>query len=177
LHERAAGAERRWAEYQEILESGSLVARMEARHAALADPNPGVRSNTIWLFLRRFDVLPLEIVLSPGAAFGPADVPRTELSAVRWGDETRSFYARTRFHGHGGRVEGRIVGEQIHVRFFNLVMPSELGSIDGARASRKGVVGRDCRVTLVPNIANSALEGTMNCDRTSIALPVRLSLG
>jgi hypothetical protein len=170
-------AEQRWSEYLEMLQDrGSAPRRMAALRSALEDPNPGVRSNAIWFFVRPSADLPIEVVTTPGGTPSPADAPRPEVAGLRWDDNTRSFTGITRSHGGNGRVEGRVVGAELRLRFFGLYMPAELGAALGT--AKPGTnVGRNCQVTLAPSAAKDALEGRMNCDGFSLLLPLRMPLG
>src|SRR5204863_8619479 len=94
LQQRVAGAQQRWAEYQELMNSSDPIARSEGFGAALADENLGVRNNALWTYLHKRDRLPIEVVLQPGDRIGPGDVPNIALSQVKWDEDQRTLGAR-----------------------------------------------------------------------------------
>jgi hypothetical protein len=139
LQDRAAAAERRWADYQEMLESSNPVARAEALRAALADENLGIRTNALWTVLRWRNTLPLTVVLEPGGRIGPGEEPSPGIPRVHWDPEQRTFTGLA--HSFAPMRFGRcaIVDGKLQIRYGRLKMPIRFGSPPDVPLTQEGL--------------------------------------
>ena len=176
LQERAAAAERRWVEYQEMLQSTNPITRSEGLSAALADENIGIRSNALWSVLQRRQMLPIEVVVPPGGRIGPGEVPDAAVFNLRWNLEQRSFEGRARSFGYLADVTGAVVPGKLQISYLHLRMPARFGRPSDVPLTTKDVAVRKCTVSLVLNMAHDALEGPLRCEEMPELLALRMPL-
>lgn len=176
LQERVAAAQRRWADYQELMSSADPIARSEGFNAALADENLGVRNNALWTYLHQRDHLPIEVVLGLGSKIGPGDVPNIELLGAKWIEEQRALASYSRSFGYPGDVRGQIVAGKLRLHYTNVRMPSFVGQNKPASAN-DGIADRVCNTILSVNESRDALEGKLSCEGMPETLPIRMPLG
>jgi hypothetical protein len=177
LQDRAAAAQRRWTEYQEMLESSNPVARAEALRAALADENIGIRTNALWTVLRRRDVLPVTVVLEPGGRIGPGEVPSLEVSRIRWDPEQQTFEGLTHSFGFTDHPTGAIVEGKLQIQYGRLNMPIRFGLPADVPLTRKDFVVRHCNAVLAISAIDASLTGPLRCEGMAQTLTIRLPLG
>jgi hypothetical protein len=178
LQERVAAAQRRWAEYQELMQSSDPIARAEGFSAALADENLGIRNNALWSYLQRRDRLPVEVVLEPGGRVGPGDLPKVALFEVKWNAEQRALEGYDLSFGDRRPASGAVIAGKLQLLYPILKMPDFVGqSGNGAGATEPKMVNRRCDTTLAIDAARDALEGRLRCEGLPQTLPVRMPLG
>jgi hypothetical protein len=176
LQERVAAAQRRWAEYQELMGSKDPIERSEGFNAALADENLGVRNNAVWTYLHRRDQLPIEIVLGPGSRIGPGDVPNLTLYRVTWNEDQRALIADMRAFNWTGRTSGQVVAGKLQLHYATVRMPSFIGQ-SNSTSTKIEFVSRVCDTILSPNESRDALEGKLSCEGMPETFQVRMPLG
>jgi hypothetical protein len=177
LQDRAAAAEWRWAEYQEVLEASDPVAGAEALRAALADENLGIRTSALWTVLRRRDTLPLTVVLEPGGRIGPGEVPSPGISRIRWNPEQRTFEGLVHSFGFTDHPTGAIVEGKLQIRYGRLKMPIRFDLPADVPLTRKDFVLRHCDAVLAISAADASLSGPLRCEGMAQTLTLRMPLG
>jgi hypothetical protein len=175
LQERVAAAQRRWVEYQELMDSKDPIARSEGFNAALADENLGVRNNALWTYLHQRDQLPIGIVLGPGSRIGPGDVPNLRLYEVKWDEDQRALTAVMTSFGRR-TVSGQVVAGKLQLHYTEVGMPSFVGQ-SNPTSTKIEIVYRACDTTLSTNESRDALEGKLSCQGMPETLQVRMPLG
>ena len=174
--DRGAAAERRWVEYQEMLQSNNPITRSEGLTAALADENLGIRGNALWSVLQRRQTLPIEAVVPLGGRIGPGEVPDVAVSRLRWNPEQRSFEGIVRSFGYSGNVTGAVVSGKLQISYERLRMPGRSGLPSDVSLTQKDLVIRKCTVSLALNPAHDALEGPLRCEEVPQTLALRMAL-
>lgn len=176
LQERVAAAQRRWTEYQELMDSSDPIARSEGFNAALADENLGVRNNALWAYLHQRDRLPIEVVLGPGSRIGPGEVPNLALYRVKWDENQRALNAVMDAFNLTGVATGQVVAGKLLLHYATVRMPSFVGR-SNSTSTQIDLVNRVCDTNLSINESRDALEGKFSCAGMPETLPVRMPLG
>ncbi len=176
IQERAAAAERRWAEYQEVLESSNPVARAEALRAALADENVGIRNNALWAVLQRRNVLPVAVVLEAGGRIGPGEVPNLEIVGLRWDPEHRSFAGRFVSHAFASQATGEVLEGHLQIKYDRVKMPIRFGQPADIPLTNKDFAIRPCTVVLTVKSGDNSLNGPLRCEGMPQTLQIRMPL-
>jgi hypothetical protein len=174
--DRAAAADRRWAEYQEMLQSSNPITRSEGLTAALADENLGIRGNAIWSVLQRRQTLPIAVVVPPGGRIGPGEVPNVAVFGMHWNPEQRSFDGVVRSFGYAGRVTGAAVSGKLQITYSSLRVPARFGLPSDVPLTGKNVAVRTCTVSLSLSPARDALEGQLRCEEMPETLALQMPL-
>lgn len=174
--DRAAAAERRWVEYQEMLQSNNPISRSEALSAALVDENLGIRGNALWSILQRRQMLPLEVVVPPGGRMGPGEVPSVAISRLRWNSELRTLEGVTISFGSAGSVTGSILSGKLQILYAGLRVMTRFGLPADVQPTRNDFSTRHCSVNLALNPSHDALEGPLRCEEMREMLAIRMPL-
>ena len=177
LQERVAAAQRRWAEYQEMMDSSDPIARAESFSAALADENLGIRNNALWSLLQRRDQLPINVVFEPGGRIGPGELPDIQISQMRWDPAQRTFKGTFRSHGYLSRAGGVVTEGKLQVSYDHVRMPARFGQGADIPLTDKDFVLRNCTVVLSINPTDMSLGGPLRCEGMVQTLPLRMPVG
>jgi hypothetical protein len=173
--DRAAAASRRGQEYQELLRSPDAALRATGLEQGLTDENLGVRSMVLTAYLRRLEIIPVEVVVQPAGRFTVGDMPNLTISELKWASDGSSFLAVGISWGAGLHPRGQVVGDKLIISYGIVRMSSHIAA-EGPPPQRNSA-DYTCRVTLSPAVSHDALEGSLQCEGLPFTLPVRLPLG
>ncbi len=158
-------------------QSSNPIARAEALRAALSDENVGIRSNALFLVLRRRESLPVAITLQPGAQVYASDIPVVDVNRIAWDADQKSFRGLAHSRGHSSAASGSVTDGALMIRYIKLGISSVFDEPASGRRSRGPTSFFDCSVTLALEPGQNALTGKLRCEGLPQSFLTRMPLG